>query len=104
MILLVDACACPDRVAEAATAAPPGVTVVTVTEGRDVRPRPAVHRARRYARWPTRPAACAPTCTCPPGPVPRPPCWSTGTALWSGWCRSSARVEDYRADLARLAG
>ncbi|MFG2055415.1 hypothetical protein ACGFI9_15450 [Micromonospora sp. NPDC048930] len=34
MIVLIDACACPERVTEAAAAAPAGVTVVTVTEGR----------------------------------------------------------------------
>ncbi|NES14669.1 MULTISPECIES: hypothetical protein [Micromonospora] len=32
MIILVDACACPERVTEAAATAPTGVTVVTVTE------------------------------------------------------------------------
>ncbi|MGK5743193.1 hypothetical protein [Micromonospora sp. URMC 103] len=34
MIVLVDACACAERVTEAAAAAPPGVTVVTVTGDR----------------------------------------------------------------------
>ncbi|MEV6811440.1 hypothetical protein [Micromonospora sp. NPDC051296] len=33
LVLLVDGCACPDRVAEAAAAAPDGVTVVTVAAG-----------------------------------------------------------------------
>jgi hypothetical protein len=36
MILLVDACACADRVAEAAATAPAGVTVITVAGGRTV--------------------------------------------------------------------
>ncbi|MGR6322518.1 hypothetical protein Q2K19_13005 [Micromonospora soli] len=36
MIVLVDACACAEQVTEAAAAAPPAVTVVTVTEGREV--------------------------------------------------------------------
>ncbi|MFR9776653.1 hypothetical protein ACL02O_11425 [Micromonospora sp. MS34] len=38
MIVLVDACACRERVTEAATAAPAGVTVVTVTESRTAEP------------------------------------------------------------------
>ncbi|MEV2238936.1 hypothetical protein [Micromonospora sp. NPDC049891] len=38
VVLLVDGCACPEQVAEAATAAPPGVTVVTVA---GTRPRAA---------------------------------------------------------------
>ncbi|MFE9693501.1 hypothetical protein [Micromonospora sp. NPDC005806] len=36
MIILVDVCACAERVTEAAAIAPPGVTVVTVTERREV--------------------------------------------------------------------
>ncbi|MEU1846357.1 hypothetical protein [Micromonospora sediminicola] len=38
MIILVDACTCADQVGTAAAAAPPGVTVVTVTEGRSAGP------------------------------------------------------------------
>ncbi|MGC4895027.1 hypothetical protein [Micromonospora sp. DT31] len=38
MIILVDACACAEQVGTAVRAAPPGVTVVTVTEGRRARP------------------------------------------------------------------
>lgn len=38
MIILVDACACAEQVGTAARAAPPGVTVVTVTEGRSAGP------------------------------------------------------------------
>jgi hypothetical protein len=41
VIILVDACTCAGQVAEAAALAPPGVAVVTVTEGRTVRPAPA---------------------------------------------------------------
>jgi hypothetical protein len=40
MIILVDACPCPERVAEAVAAAPAGVAVVTVTGGRTVAPQP----------------------------------------------------------------
>ncbi len=36
MIVLVDACACVEQVTQAAAAAPPGVTVVTVTDNRKV--------------------------------------------------------------------
>jgi hypothetical protein len=38
MIILVDACTCPEQVRQAAATAPGGVTVVTVTEGRTVEP------------------------------------------------------------------
>lgn len=38
MIILVDACACTEQVAQAAAAAPPSVTVVTVAGGRQVEP------------------------------------------------------------------
>ncbi len=40
MIVLVDACACRERVTEAVAAAPSGVTVVTVTEGREAETSP----------------------------------------------------------------
>jgi hypothetical protein len=40
MIVLVDACACRERVTEAAATAPAGVTVVTVTEDRQARTSP----------------------------------------------------------------
>ncbi|MEU3454096.1 hypothetical protein ABZ671_10890 [Micromonospora sp. NPDC006766] len=44
MIVLVDACACAEQVAQAAVAAPPGVTVITVAGGRkvDASPTPGV--------------------------------------------------------------
>ncbi|WBB78896.1 hypothetical protein O7606_22260 [Micromonospora sp. WMMD882] len=48
-IVLVDACACPERVAEAVVAAPPGVRVVTVTGGRTVAPDPVAPGVRRLA-------------------------------------------------------
>ncbi|MGY0005187.1 hypothetical protein [Micromonospora sp. I033] len=41
MIVLVDACTCAEQVRTAAAAAPPGVTVVTVTEGRTAGAAPA---------------------------------------------------------------
>ncbi|MEU2614446.1 hypothetical protein ABZ570_23120 [Micromonospora sp. NPDC007271] len=42
MIVLVDACACTEQVAQAAAAAPAGVTVVTVSGSRAVEPPPAL--------------------------------------------------------------
>lgn len=103
VILLVDACACPDRVAEAVTAAPPGVTVVTVTEGRDVRPAPSSTGApvraladpagglRAYLHLPARPGAATVLLADRDGAVVR-----VVPVLNS--------IEEYRADLARLAG
>ncbi|MBQ0903551.1 hypothetical protein [Micromonospora sp. U21] len=44
MIILVDGCPCPDRVAEAAAAAPGGVAVVTVAGGRTVTAQPPAGR------------------------------------------------------------
>ncbi|RLP85061.1 hypothetical protein EAD89_25125 [Micromonospora sp. BL4] len=44
MIILVDGCPCPDRVAEAVAAAPAGVAVVTVTGGRTVSAPPSAER------------------------------------------------------------
>ncbi|GAA2702681.1 hypothetical protein ACFY2R_24530 [Micromonospora olivasterospora] len=102
MIILVDACACPQRVAEAAALAPPGVTVVTVTGGRTVDPTtasvPPPVRAladpagglRAFLRLPPRP--------------------DTAPALLVDRGGAVLRVvpelrsaEDYRADLSRLA-
>ncbi|MGC5050324.1 hypothetical protein ACLQ2S_02540 [Micromonospora sp. DT48] len=48
VVLLVDGCACPEQVAQAATAAPPGVTVVTVA-GAVPRAAPADTRVRALA-------------------------------------------------------
>ncbi|MGI5524312.1 hypothetical protein ACQEUX_25700 [Micromonospora sp. CA-259024] len=47
MIILLDGCPCPDRVADALAAAPVGVSVVTVTGGRTVPARPANPRHAR---------------------------------------------------------
>ncbi|MFF3852024.1 hypothetical protein [Micromonospora sp. NPDC002575] len=101
VIILVDACPCPERVAEAAALAPPGVTVVTVEGGRTVRATPASPTAavrpladpagglRTFLRLPARPGAA--------------------TALLVDRAGVLVRVvpelrsaEDYRADLARL--
>ncbi|MGC4852644.1 hypothetical protein ACLQ24_04450 [Micromonospora sp. DT4] len=49
MIILVDDCGCPDVVTEAVAAAPAGVTVVTVTEGRAVATAPPLDGVRALA-------------------------------------------------------
>ncbi|MER5701119.1 hypothetical protein ABT023_04060 [Micromonospora sp. NPDC002296] len=101
VIILVDACPCPDRVAEAAALAPPGVTVVTVHGTRALRPTPVPAGAT------VRPLA-------DPGGGLRaflrvPPRPGTATALLVGRTGNPVRVvpdlrsaDDYRADLARL--
>jgi hypothetical protein len=99
MIILVDACACPKRVTEAAASAPTGVTVVTVTETRrpGTSPVPGVRALadpagglRAYLHL-----------------APRP---GTATALLVDRAGTLVRVvpelgpvEAYRADLAHLA-
>jgi hypothetical protein len=102
VIILVDACPCPDRVAEAATLAPPGVTVVTVEGGRAVRPAPAspapavrpladpAGGLRAFLRLPARPGTAAALLVDRTGVLVR-----VVPELRS--------AEDYRADLARLA-
>ncbi|MCX4469680.1 hypothetical protein OOK41_05095 [Micromonospora sp. NBC_01655] len=101
VIILVDGCPCPDRVAEAAALAPPGVTVVTVHGTRAPRPTPVPSGAvvrpladpggglRAFLRLSSRP--------------------DTATALLVGRTGTLVRVvpdlrsaDDYRADLARL--
>ncbi|MGC4866740.1 hypothetical protein ACLQ3B_15055 [Micromonospora sp. DT53] len=47
MIILLDGCPCPDRVADALAAAPAGVSVVTVTGGRTPAARPTIERQAR---------------------------------------------------------
>ncbi|GAA4564644.1 hypothetical protein GCM10023176_11060 [Micromonospora coerulea] len=103
VILLVDACACADRVAEAASVVPPGVSVVTVAGGRDVRPIPSTARApvraladpagglRAYLHLPARPGAATALLVDREGTLVR-----VVPVLNS--------VEEYRVDLARLAG
>ncbi|PWU51497.1 hypothetical protein DLJ47_21350 [Micromonospora sp. S4605] len=101
VIVLVDGCACADRVVEAAAAAPAGVTVVTVTGDRTVAttpsPGPGVRPLadpagglRAFLHLPARPG--------------------TATVLLVDRSGVLLRVvpevhsvEDYRADLARLA-
>ncbi|MEO3776215.1 hypothetical protein ABGB16_05020 [Micromonospora sp. B11E3] len=102
VIVLVDACACPERAAEAAALAPPGVTVVTVAGGRRVDPTAAsvgppvraladpAGGLRAFLRLPPRPG--------------------TATAVLVDRGGTVLRVvpelrsaEDYRADLPRLA-
>ncbi|WP_405115801.1 hypothetical protein OG559_13950 [Micromonospora sp. NBC_01405] len=101
VIVLVDACPCPDRVAEAAALAPSGVTVVTVHGARALRPTPV-------------PAGATVRALADPGGGLRaflgvPPRPGTATALLVGRTGNPVRVvpdlrsaDDYRADLARL--
>ncbi|WP_433345108.1 hypothetical protein [Micromonospora sp. CA-111912] len=101
VIVLVDACTCPDRVAEAAALAPPGVTVVTVHGTRALRATPV-------------PAGATVRALADPGGGLRaflrvPPRPGTATALLVGRTGNPVRVvpdlhsaDDYRADLTRL--
>ncbi|MCW3813081.1 hypothetical protein ONA91_01230 [Micromonospora sp. DR5-3] len=100
MIVLVDACACAEQVTQAAAAAPPSVTVVTVTEGRRVEPAtaPGVRALadpagglRAYAHLAARPG------TAPALLVDR-----EGTLVRI--VPELGAVEQYRDDLARIAG
>ncbi|MEH1099726.1 hypothetical protein [Micromonospora sp. CPCC 205561] len=101
MIVLVDGCACPDEVAAAAALAPSGVTVVTVAGTAPVAPGAAgagvrsladpAGGLRAFLHLPARPGAA--------------------TALLVDRAGVLVKVvpeirsaEDYRADLARLAG
>ena len=103
MIILVDTCVCPEQVAEAAAAAPPGVTVVTVAGGREVSPAPssaagAPVRAladpagglRAYLHLPARPDRATALLVDREGTLVR-----VVPELGS--------VEEYRGDLARIA-
>ncbi|SCG53012.1 hypothetical protein [Micromonospora inositola] len=103
VILLVDACTCADQVAAAAGAVPPGVSLVTVAGGRSVRPAPSAAGApvraladpagglRAYLHQPARPGAATVLLVDRDGAVVR-----VLPVLNS--------IEEYRADLARLAG
>ncbi|MFU8874925.1 hypothetical protein [Micromonospora sp. SL4-19] len=98
MIILVDACACTEQVAQAVAAAPPGVTVVTVTEGREVAASPAgVHALadpagglRAYIRL-----------TAHPGTAPALLVDRKGALVRI--VPELGPVGQYRADLARIA-
>ncbi|WP_319463491.1 hypothetical protein [Micromonospora sp. RTP1Z1] len=103
VILLVDACACAEQVADAATTAPTGVTVVTVAGGRDVSPAPSSAGApvraladpagglRAYLHLPAHPGTATALLVNREGAVIRV-------------VPELETVEDYRADLAGLAG
>ncbi|WP_036373231.1 hypothetical protein [Micromonospora sp. ATCC 39149] len=101
VIILVDACPCPERVAEVAALVPPGVAVVTVGGGRTVRSTPASPAApvrpladpagglRAFLRLPARPGAATAVLVDRAGVLVQ-----VVPELRS--------AEDYRADLTRL--
>ncbi|MFI5835323.1 hypothetical protein ACIA5A_16775 [Micromonospora sp. NPDC051300] len=100
MIILVDACACADQVGTAAATAPPGVTVVTVTEGRSAGPavvtgvRPLGDPAgglRSYLHLSAHPGTAAALLVDRRGALVR-------------LVPELGPAADYQADLARLAG
>lgn len=100
-IVLVDACACPERVAEAVEAAPPGVRVVAVVGGRAVpagAARPGVRRLADPAGGLRSLIHASPA----PDTVSLLLVDRTGTVVRA--VSAVGSVEDYRADLARLAG
>ncbi|MFE0593580.1 hypothetical protein [Micromonospora echinospora] len=103
VILLVDACPCPERVAEAATAAPPGVRVVTVVGGHTVPPAGAgpTTGVRRLAD-PADGLRALTHADPVPGAVDVILVDRAGTVVRVVPAVES--VEDYRADLARLTG
>ncbi|SCL20896.1 hypothetical protein GA0070616_2133 [Micromonospora nigra] len=99
VVLLVDGCPCPDRVVEAAAAAPPGVTVVTVSGGRTpTGPPPPGVRAladpagglRAFVNLPARPDSATVLLVDRGGLLVRV-------------VPAASTVEEYRADLTRLA-
>ncbi|WCN81210.1 hypothetical protein [Micromonospora sp. LH3U1] len=101
MIILLDGCPCPDRVAGALAAAPAGVSVVTVTGGRTV---PAGPTNQRQARALADPAGGLRSFL---GQPARP---GTATALLVDRAGTVTRVlpdlgpvETYREDLTALA-
>ncbi|BCL14348.1 hypothetical protein [Micromonospora sagamiensis] len=102
VILLVDACPCPERVIEAAGAAPPGVRVVTVVGGGTVPastdPVPGVRRLADPAGGMRALTHTAPV----PGAVGALLVDRTGTVVRVVPVVGS--VEDYRGELTRLAG
>ncbi|WDZ85670.1 hypothetical protein [Micromonospora cathayae] len=100
-ILLVDACPCPERVAEAVAAAPPGVRVVTVVGGRTVPPAVTGPDVRRLAD-PAGGLRALLHASPAPGTVGVLLVDRTGTVVRT--VPAVGSVEDYRADLAALAG
>ncbi|KKJ98022.1 hypothetical protein [Micromonospora sp. HK10] len=100
MIILVDACACPQQVGTAAATAPRDVTVITVTEGRSAgaAPAPGVRPLadpagglRAYLHLAPHPGTAAALLVDRDGTVVRV-------------LPELGPVEDYRADLVGLAG
>ncbi|MFC0030758.1 hypothetical protein ACFFMM_14645 [Micromonospora chaiyaphumensis] len=100
MIVLVDACSCAEQVSTAAAAAPPGVTVVTVTEDRTAASatapgvRPLADPAgglRSYLHLSAHPGTAAALLVDRQGTLVR-------------MVPELGPVADYRDDLARLAG
>ncbi|MBY8873163.1 hypothetical protein K7640_15110 [Micromonospora sp. PLK6-60] len=113
VIILVDGCACPERVGEAASAAPAGVSVVTVAAGRTVSPTPS--EPGPTGRGPSAPAAAVRALADPAGGlrafVRVPPRPDTVTALLVDrygilveLVPQVGTIEDYRSELVRLAG
>ncbi|MEU4566404.1 hypothetical protein [Micromonospora sp. NPDC023956] len=103
VVLLVDACACPQRVTEAVRAAPPGVQVVTVVGGRTV-PTSAAGSApgvRRLAD-PADGLRALMHADPVPGTVDVLLVNRTGTVVRV--VPAVGSVEDYRTDLTRLTG
>ncbi|MFI6823568.1 hypothetical protein ACIBJE_21895 [Micromonospora sp. NPDC050187] len=103
VILLVDACPCPERVTEATTAVPPGVRVVTVVSGRTVPTAetgsaPGVRRLADPADGLRALTHANPV----PGTVDVILVDRTGTVVRVAPAVGS--VEEYRADLNRLNG
>ncbi|MEV4119359.1 hypothetical protein [Micromonospora sp. NPDC049645] len=102
MIILLDGCPCPDRVTDALTAAPAGVSVVTVTGGRTVPAGPSTPRGARaladpagglrsFLGQPARPGAASALLVDRTGTVTR--------AL-----PDVGTVDTYRSDLSALTG
>lgn len=103
MIILVDTCVCAEQVAEAAAAAPPEVTVVTVSGGREVSPTPS-------SAAPPRVRALADPAGGLRAYLHLPPRADTAAALLVDRDGTLVRVlpdlggvEEYRADLERIA-
>ncbi|WP_433355085.1 hypothetical protein ACQPYV_32140 [Micromonospora saelicesensis] len=101
MIILLDGCPCPDRVTDALAAAPAGVSVVTVTEGRTAPARPTIERQARaladpagglrsFLSLPARPGAATALLVDRAGTVTRV-------------LPDLGTVESYRSDLSALA-
>ncbi|MGC5017476.1 hypothetical protein [Micromonospora sp. DT47] len=102
MIILVDGCACAEQVAAAAAAAPAGVQVVTVAGGRTVGPTPAAGGPVRALADPAGGLRAAVHLDARPGAAPALLVDRDGTVVRV--LPELGAADDYRADLARLAG